>query len=309
MNAQILIKTANDWFEFTKSKTGQLDYVGKWEKNNKPDVDGAQKLASSTYYTPSFFTFIDSALNCNPVVYVAPDVDVSDKNVFDYLIHIGPLLAAVEAKNSLLAGELYLRRRTVFEKFAQLTQYILEPYCIEIFFSLCYGRMANIDPDTVPLLFDSVKEKLDFDSSRETLDQAYMRWFKKNNVTLTLPLVGTCFYNWDAEPYALDKLCDNLSCDDLLGMAEKIRKAKHDFYESLETVVQAEPYNSHDKNSILVCIESPESKIAGNPGLEKAGHIRALAAKIIRESKPKMMAYPSKLSYVGGEEIVVSVKL
>ena len=309
MNAQILIKTAKDWFEFTKSKTGQLDYVGKWEKNNKPNVDGAQKLASSTYYTPSFYTFIDSALNCNPAVYVAPDVDVSDKDVFDYLIHIGALLAAVEEKNSFLAGELYLRRRTVFEKFAQLTQYILEPYCVEILFSLCYGRMANIDPDTVPLLFDSVKEKLDFDSSRETLDQAYMRWFKKNNVTLTLPLVGTCFYNWDAEPYALDKLCDNLSCDDLLGMAEKIRIAKHNFYESLETVVQAEPYNSHDKNSILVCIESPEAKISGNPGLEKAGHIRALAAKIIRESKPKMMAYPSKLAYVGGEEIVVSVKL
>lgn len=38
MNAQILIKTANDWFEFTKSKTGQLDYVGKWEKNALPDV-------------------------------------------------------------------------------------------------------------------------------------------------------------------------------------------------------------------------------------------------------------------------------
>ena len=157
--------------------------------------------------------------------------------------------------------------------------------------------------------FDSIKEKLDFDSSRETLDQAYMRWFKKNNVTLTLPLVGTCFYSWDPASYLLDKLCDNLSCDDLLGMAEKIRNAKHSFYESLETSVQAEPYNSHDKNSILVCIESPEAKIAGNPGLEKAGHIRALAAKIIRESKPKKMAYTSKLAYLGGDEIVVSVEL
>ncbi|MBO4629493.1 MAG: hypothetical protein J5687_06025 [Treponema sp.] len=309
MNSQILIKIASDWFEFTKSKTGQLDYVGKWEKNDKPNVTDAQKLASSTYFTPSYYTFIDSALNFNPVVYIAPDVDVSDKDVFDYLIHIGALLAAVESKNSLLAGELYLRRRTVFEKFAQLTQYILEPYCVEILFSLCYGRMSNIDPDTIPLLFDSVKEKLDFDSSRETLDQAYMRWFKKNNVTLTLPLVGTCFYSWDPTSYLLDKLCDNLSCDDLLGMVEKIRNAKHSFYESLETSVQAEPYNSHDKNSILVCIESPEAKISGNPGLEKAGHIRALAAKIIRESKPKKMSYTSKLSYLGGDEIVVSVEL
>ena len=52
MNAQILIKTANDWFEFTKSKTGQLDYVGKWEKNALPDVKGAQEFISSTYFSP-----------------------------------------------------------------------------------------------------------------------------------------------------------------------------------------------------------------------------------------------------------------
>ena len=309
MTSQILIKTANDWFEFTKSKTGQLDFAGKWEKKILPNVDDAQKLASSTYFTPSFYTFIDSALNCNPTVYVAPDVDVSDKDVFDYLVHIGPLLAAVEAKNSLLAGELYLRRRCVFEKFAQLTQYILEPFCVEILFSLCYGRMQNIDPDSIPLIFERVKEKLDFDSSRETLDQAYMRWFKKNTVILTLPLVGTCFYNWDAEPYALTKLSDNLSCDNLLGMAEKIRNAKHQFYESLETVVQAEPFNSHDKNSILVCIEDPESKLEGNPGLVKAGHIRALAAKIIREAKPKKMGFGGKIACLGEEEIVVKIEV
>ena len=309
MNSQILIKTANDWFEFSKSKTGQLDYVGKWEKNNKPDVKDAQKLASSPYFTPSYYTFIDTALNCNPVVYVAPDVDVSDKDVFSYLIHIGALLAAVEAKNSLLAGELYLRRRSVFEKFAQLTQFILEPFCVEILFSLCYGRMQNIDPETIPLLFESVIEKLDYDITSETLEQAYMRWFKKNTVTLTLPRVCTCFYNWEPEPYALEKLSDNLSCDDLLGMAEKIRKAKHNFYESLETVVQAEPYNSHDKNSILVCIENPAAKLEGNQGLEKAGHIRALAAKIIREAKPKKMGYGGKIAWLAGEEIVVEVEL
>ena len=30
------------------------------------------------------------------------------------------------------------------------------------------------------------------------------------------------------------------------------------FYEGLEVSVQAEPYNPHDKNSILCCIENPE---------------------------------------------------
>ena len=89
MNAQILIKTTNDWFEFTKSKTGQLDYVGKWEKNDKPRVDDAQEFISSTYFSPAWYVFIQGELNCNPTVYVAPDVDVSDKDLFDYLVHIG----------------------------------------------------------------------------------------------------------------------------------------------------------------------------------------------------------------------------
>ena len=307
MNAQILIKTANDWFEFSKSKTGQLDYVGKWEKNDKPRVDDAQEFISSTYFSPAWYVFIQGELNCNPTVYVAPDVDVSDKDLFDYLVHIGPVLAAVEAKDSLLAGELFLRRREVFEKYAQLTQYILEPLCVEILFSLCYGKMNNLEPDDIPLIFENAKKKLEFDSSRENLDQALMRYIKKNSVTLSLPLVGTNFYHWDddLEPEALSKLTDNLSPEDLPAAAEKIRKAKQSFYESLKVSVQAEPYNRVDKNSILVCIENVEAKLFGNPGLEKAGHIRALAAQIIRESKPKKMSYDCKLSSLSRREIVV----
>ena len=307
MNAQILIKTTNDWFEFSKSKTGQLDYVGKWEKNDKPRVDDAQEFISSTYFSPAWYVFIQGELNCNPTVYVAPDVDVSDKDLFDYLVHIGPVLAAVEAKDSLLAGELFLRRREVFEKYAQLTQYILEPLCVEILFSLCYGKMNNLDPDNIPLIFENAKKKLEFDSSRENLDQALMRYIKKNSVTLSLPLVGTNFYHWDddIEPEALSKLTDNLSPEDLPAAAEKIRKAKQSFYESLKVSVQAEPYNRVDKNSILVCIENVGAKLFGNPGLEKAGHIRALAAQIIREAKPKKMSYDCKLSSLSYREIVV----
>ena len=311
MNAQILIKTANDWFEFSKSKTGQLDFVGKWEKKDQPNVDGAQKLASSTYFTPSYYVYVNSALNCNPVVYVAPDVDVSDKDIFDYLVHIGPLLAAVEAKDSLLAGELYIRRSEVFELFSQVTEYILEPLSVEILFSLCYGRMQETDPEDLELVYDSAIDKLDYDSSRESIDQAFIRYFKKSSAKITLPLVGTNFYNWehDSVPYALGKLCNNIKPEDLSNDAEKIRKAKHDFYENLETVVQAEPYNQYDKNSILVSIENPVAKISGNPGLEKAGHIRALAAKIIREAKPKKMNYGGKLASLSGNKIVVEIEV
>ena len=270
---------------------------------------GYQKIASSAYFTPSYYIYLQEGENANPFVYVADDVDVSDSDTFDFLVHIGPLLAAVDSKDSLLAGELYLRRRSVFEKFPQLTSFIMEELCVEILFSLCYGEMQNILPDTIPLLFNSAKKKLNFDSSRETLDQAFMRYLKDNAVTLTLPLVGTSFYNWEDEmcPDALGKLCDNLSCDNLLGAAEKIRRAKHDFYKSLECTVQTEPYNPHDRNAIIVCIENPEANISGNPGLEKVGHIRALAAKIIRESKPKKMSYDGKLCTLSDSTICVKV--
>ena len=138
-----------------------------------------------------------------------------------------------------------------------------------------------------------------------------MRYLKDNAVTLTLPLVGTCYYDWEDEmcPYVLEKLCDNLSAENLLGDAGKIRGAKHDFYQSLECAVQAEPYNLHDRNAIIVNIENPSAKISGNPGLEKAGHIRALAAKIIREAKPKKMSYGGKLCSLSYNSIAVELKL
>ena len=38
-----------------------------------------------------------------------------------------------------------------------------------------------------------------------------------------LVLVGTCYYDWEDEmcPYVLEKLCDNLSAENLLGDAKK----------------------------------------------------------------------------------------
>ena len=206
MNAKILIQNGNDWFEFSMSKTGQLDYEGKWEYDALPDVQDYQKISSSTYFSPSWYVFIQDKLNFNPKLFVAPDVDVSEKATFDYLVHVGALIAAVQAKDSLLAGELFLRRREVFERFAQLTQYIMAPLCVEVLFSLCYGKMQNVDPESIPLILESAKEKL-----------------------------------------------------------------------------------------------------AGNAGLEKAGHIRTLAAKIIREAKPKKMSYASKLCSLGNNKIVVEV--
>ena len=310
MVRQILIECGSNWFEFTKSKTGQLDYAGKIEGIvASSELEGFQCFAGSTYFSPSFYTYISDEMNMIPCVYVADGVDVSDLETYDYLVHAGALLAAVDSKDSLLAGELYLRRRKTFDKFPQLTQFIMKDLCVEILFSLCSGRMQNINPDDITLVFNAAREKLGFDPSREDLDQAFMRWFKSNSSILTLPLVGTNFYHWNSAPEVLARLCDNLSLDDLTSHAEKIRRAKHSFYASLRTTVQAEPYNPHDKNAVLVCIEDIEAKINGNMGLEKAGHIRALAAKVLREAKPKKLVYKSSLASVSAGNIVVKVEV
>ena len=307
--AQILIKNGNNWFEFSKSKTGQLDYEGLLTNDNIQSLDGYQEIASSTYFSPSWYIYLQDAVNNNSKVYVSPETDISDGDLFAFLTHAGPLLAAVEAKDSLLAGELYLRRRDIFEAFAPLTQYIMEPLSVEILFSLVYGRMNNIDAENIPLIFNTAKKKLCYDSAKETLDQAFMRFFKENSVTLTLETVGTSHHSWESYSEILDNMANNLNSEDLLGAAEKIRKAKHQFFDNLEAAVQAEPYNPVDKNAISVLIENIDSKITGNPGLEKAGFVRALAAKIIRESKPEKLSYNGKIVRLSGRDTVIQVTI
>lgn len=307
--AQILIKNGNNWFEFSKSKTGQLDYTGLWTNNALPNVDGYQEIASSTYFSPSWYIFLQEAVNNNSKVYASPETDISDADVFAFLTHVGPLLAAVEAKDSLLAGELYIRRREIFEAFAPLTQYIMEPLCVEILFSISYGCMNNFEAEKLPLLFNIAKKKLAYDSAKETLDQAFMRYFKENSITLTLETVGAVHHHWEPYSEVLDNLANNLNPEDLLGAAEKIRNAKHQFFENLGTAVQAEPYNPIDKNAISILLENIDSKITGNLGLEKAGYVRATAAKVIREAKPEKLAYNGKLVRLSGRDIVVQITI
>lgn len=308
MNAQILINNGTNWFEFSKSKTGQLDYLGKAAASESFDICDYEEVTSSTYFSPCEYTFLCSELNQASKIFVAPNVDISDRDTFSYLVHIGALLNAVEAKDSLLAGELYLHKKAVFEKFSPLTKYILEDFSAEILFSLCFGRMKNADENTIPLIFDSAQKKLNLDLSKETLEQAYIRYFRENKTVVTLPIVGMEFYNWKKSSRVLNKLICNLS-DNILEEAEKIRKAKYLFFGSLKVAVQIEPYNEVDKNAILVCIENVESKLFGNQGLEKAGHVRALAAKVIRTARQTQCSYKGKLMRLSDDETVIQIAI
>lgn len=55
--------------------------------------------------------------------------------------------------------------------------------------------------------------------------------------------------------------------------------------------------------------ESIDAKIAGNPGLEKAGYVRAAAAKIIRAAKPEKMSFKAELMRIDCRNVVLKIEL
>ena len=210
---QILINCGKKWFEFSKSRTGQFDYCGKVENPSRLNVENYQKLAPSAYFSPGYYVFLQDGLNCTPRIYVSPETDISDKDTFDFLLHVGAMLCAVEAKDSLLAGELYLRRKKSFDKFARLTQFIIEPVSAEILFSLLFGRLYNIEENEISLVLAAAKKKLPCICESETLEQAFVRYFKENKVCLTLPVVGMNYHRWSPYSDFLDGLAENLRAE------------------------------------------------------------------------------------------------
>ena len=315
MEHQIIICAENEttgtqkFFAFTKSKTGQLDYAGAISKPDNIDNGTWQTIQASSYFTPSYYTYLDAAMDKTITLFVAADVDISDADTFAFLTHVGALICAVEAKDSLLAGKLYLRRKSLFDKFSHLTQFILEPLCVEILFSICFGQMDEADENQVPLIFNSAKKKLGFKTQEESLQQSFVRYFKENQVAVTMEVVGTCFHHWNPTPESLETMLTHISWSDFDKHCATIRKIRQNFYESLKVSVQAEPYNSHDPNAILVSIEDTQSKICGYTGLAKAGYIRRTGAEIIRTAKETKVNYNASLASISRNNIVVRMTI
>ena len=303
---QILIEAGKNYYGFSMSETGQLDYQGKQEFLKHPDLSDYERIVSSPYFTPCYYTYLDDKLNHKCAVYFK-DADISNPDVISFLTHVGPLLDAVESGDTLLAGELYLRRRDVFNRQSQLTKYILGKAAAGILFSICYGRINNIAPDAIPLVYDAAKKQLSFDPAKESLEQALVRYLADRKENITVQIVGTQHYNWDpCTPY-LGNLANNIKAEDLSSQLEAIRKATHDFYAGLECSVQAEPYNNADKNAIAVFIEDTCSKFAGNCGMKKAGYVRAIGAKLLRDAQPKRMSWGGRLVRIADNSYVVMI--
>lgn len=303
---QIFIEAGKNYYGFSMSMTGQLDYQGKQEFVKKPDFSDYERIVSSSYFTPCYYTYLDEKLNHKCAVYFK-DVDISNPDVISFLTHVGPLLDAVEAGDTLLAGELYLRRQDVFNRHSQLTKYILGKAAAGILFSICFGRMNTIAPEAIPLVFEAAKEQLSFDPAKESLEQALVRYLAERKDSITVQIVGTHHYDWDSSTPYLGNLTNNIKAENLASQMEAIRKAIHDFYAGLECSVQAEPYNNADKNAIAVFIEDTYSKFMGNCGMKKAGYVRAIGAKLLRDAQPKRMSWGGRLMRISSNNYVVMI--
>lgn len=55
--------------------------------------------------------------------------------------------------------------------------------------------------------------------------------------------------------------------------------------------------------------ENIDAKIAGNPGIEKAGYVRAAAAKIIRAAKTEKMSFKAELMRIDCRNVVLKIEL
>ncbi|MDE7228778.1 MAG: hypothetical protein K2N31_10725 [Treponemataceae bacterium] len=233
-----------------------------------------KKIESSAYFSLGQYLYVQDELNYSPVLFVSSETDISDKDSYEFLLHIGALLCAVEAKNSFLAGMLYWRRRESFAKCERLAQFIMRPLAAEILFGLVYGQLNAVSEEDIPLVFDEAKKSLGFNPAKETLEQAFVRYFKAEKRVLTLPVVGTNHHHWSPYAEVFENLFQNITPHAFEAQVKNIYEAKRNSYANLSVAVQAEPYNPADKDAIAVMIENIDAKLAGNSIHEKAGYIR-----------------------------------
>lgn len=300
---------------FTISITGQLDYTGRTEQ--MPDSKW-NNIEGSTYFSSSWYTWLPESLRAQITVYLSSDVAIPNADIFAYLSHIGAVLCALDAKDTLLVAELVSRRLDIFMKFPQLTLYIIEPVAAESLFALLFGRLGEPDDyfmhyyscggmfstteDNVSVLFyEAAKKRLSPDPEKENPAEMFIRFFKtQEHFEMTVGVVGTCFHDWaeDGLMY-LDAITRESVGNDFVQNKSAVRSARDTLFSTIGVTVQAEPYNTHDSNAIAVCIDDIRAKLSGNGGKVHAGYIRATGAAILRKARPSLFNFNASLARLG----------
>lgn len=297
-------------WKFTKSETGVLDYKGKIKEDI--NLSEYQIVHPSLCFARSDYFFMQDILQAKTKVAFSKDYAMPSDDEFTFFSYIPHVLLAMEANDTLLVAELLCRKASVFEKLAPIVNYLVESKIVEIFFSEMFGTFYSSTDNYGSLRFlsENFEKKINFKLKSETLEEAFIRYFKENKsnkeITFSLPIVGTDFGNWNVETRILNRLLNQLNAESFETQIESIKNVKHNFYKSLEVLAQIEPYNKADKNAIVVMIDDVAAKISGYGGKSKAGYIRRTAAEIIRLARHELITFETKILRISSE-IVISL--
>ena len=303
-------------YGFSRSATGILDYVDGASAKDE-DLSQMQCVDGSAYFTPSWYMFLPKDLQATINVYLPSDVKNLDVGQYSFLLHIGALLLAVDERDGLLVAELLRRRVTVFSSFLPLVLHLIKPVAAEALFAYVYGGFrgdsnfsqiykANVpiatgETDVSAILLEAAKDALKPNPEKESPEEMFIRYFReKESFDFTIGLVGATNHPWIAGIEKYESVVKAATAFRFFDDAAVGAKSQ-EFFESLSTKVQAEPYNPHDHNAISVSIDDLGAKLKGLVSKSKAGYLRATGAAILRKARPNMFAYDSKLWRLGAD--------
>lgn len=304
-------KDFTHYYAFSLSATGTLDYIGKTEA---PNIERLQEIESSTYFSPSSYTYAPSAYQSEIHVLFENDVDLANADLFAFLTHVGALILATEVNDGLLVAELLHRRAKIFFAFLPLTLYIIKPIAPLALFAWSYGRFSQSDglqkvfekgftspkANAEEILFAAAAEKLDPKPEKETADEMFIRYLGTLELgEFTLGIVGGSHYPWNNGISEIDDYLKDAIEKDLLNETSFVGEKMSRFFAKLKVSVKAEPHNPYDPNAIGVFIEDIKGKLHGNVGKTKAGYIRATGASLLRKAFPRKLAYEASLARLG----------
>ncbi|MBQ7078753.1 MAG: hypothetical protein IJM92_03620 [Fibrobacter sp.] len=301
-------------YAFSRSVTGILDYVGKTTPTGD-ELSQMQCVDGSAYFTPSWYTYLPSELRATVSVYMPSDIKNLDVSQYSFLLHVGALLLAVQERDGLLVAELMRRRSTVFANFLPLVLHLIKPVAVEALFAYVYGGfrgdsgfeqvykanapIATGETDVSAILLTAAKDVLKPNPEKESPEEMFIRYFKDcESADFTIGIVGATNHPWVAGIEKFESVVKTATAfrffDDAAVGAKSL-----EFFDSLSTKVQAEPYNPHDHNAISVSIDDLGAKLKGMQTKSKAGYLRATGAAILRKARPNLFAYGSKLWRLG----------
>lgn len=303
-------------YAFTRSVTGILDYAGT-ASATEYDFSHMQCVDGSAYFTPSWYMYLPKELQATINVYLPNDIKNLDVGQYSFLLHVGALLLAVDERDGLLVAELLRRRAAVFANFLPIVLHLIKPVAAEALFAYVYGGFrgdsdfaqiykANApistgETNVAAILLEAAKDALKPNPEMESPEEMFIRYFREaESFDFTIGLVGATNHPWIAGIEKYESVVKTATAFRFFDDATVGAKSQ-EFFVSLATKVQAEPYNPHDHNAISVSIDDLGAKLKGLVSKSKAGYLRATGAAILRKARPSLFAYGSKLWRLGAD--------